>query len=167
MGGGNIMQRRLFYGMPLAIVLTVFIVFVGCNSTSDQESGEGSFSSNGQRIYFTATSSSGEAIIPEGFTMMMHRITCADCHGPKGKGGTVYMMMQSFDVPDISWSELTEQEHEDGDHEDHPPYTEETLKQAITQGLDPAGDTLDEFMPRWQMSEQDLNDLVGFIKTLK
>ena len=161
------MKRWLFYGMSLALILTAFIVFVGCNSTSGQESGEGSFSSNGQRIYLTATSSSGEAINPEGFTMMMHRVACADCHGPEGKGGTVYMMMQSFDVPNITWSELTGQEHEEGGHEDHPPYTEETLKRAITQGLDPAGQPLDEFMPEWQMSEQDLNDLVDFIKTLK
>lgn len=128
---------------------------------------DGSFTSNGQRIYFTATSSSGEAIIPEGFNMMMHRIACVDCHGPEGKGGTVYMMMQRFDVPNITWPELTGQEHEEGGHEDHPPYTEETLKRAITRGLDPAGNSLEEFMPRWQMSAPDLNDLVDYIKTLK
>ncbi len=153
------MKRQLYFGAITVITLSLIVLLAACSARG--EPAEGSFSSNGQRIYFTATSSSGEAIIPEGFTMMMHRIACVDCHGPEGKGGTVYMMMQSFDVPDITWPVLT------GQHEDHPPYTEETAKRAIAQGVDPAGNELEEFMPRWQMVEQDLNDLVSYIKTLK
>jgi cytochrome c oxidase subunit 2 len=49
---------------------------------------------------------------------------------------------------------------------DHP-HTEETLKRAITQGLDPAGNPPECPMPSWQMSGQDLDDLVRFIETLK
>lgn len=97
---------------------------------------------------------------------MHHPITCVSCHGPDGRGGEVTMMMLQFDVPDITWDNLTEEEEHE-EHEEHPPYTEETLKRAITQGLDPAGEMLEELMPRWQMSEQDLDDLVDFIKTLK
>jgi cytochrome c oxidase subunit 2 len=167
------MKKWSTRGLIMALILAAVMAFAGCSSPSyspvepvGQEPGT-SFESNGQRIYFTATSSSGEAITPEGFTMMMHRIACVDCHGPEGKGGTVSMMMRSFDVPNITWSHLTEEEHEEEDHEDHPPYTEETLKRAITQGLDPAGEPLDEFMPKWQMSAPDLSDLVDFIKTLK
>ncbi len=82
------------------------------------------------------------------------------------------MMMWSFNVPDITWDNLTEEEHREEpdsgeEHEEHPPYTSETLKLAITRGINPAGEPLDEEMPRWQMSTQDLNDLVDFIKTLK
>jgi mono/diheme cytochrome c family protein len=103
---------------------------------------------------------------------MMHTIACANCHGSDGKGGRVNMMMWSFNVPDITWDKLTGEEHheeqENGEqHEEHPPYTEETLKSAITGGINPAGEPLDEEMPRWKMSTQDLNDLVNFIKTLK
>ena len=153
------MKRRLYVGAIIVGILSAIALLTACSRDSH--------SSNGERIYFTATSSSGEAVTPEGFTMMMHRIACVDCHGPEGKGGMVYMMMQSFDVPNITWPELTGQEHEEGGHEDHPPYTEETLKRAITRGLDPAGQPLDEFMPKWQISTQDLNDLVSYIKTLK
>ena len=82
------------------------------------------------------------------------------------------MMMWAFDVPDITWDSLTEEEHHEDkakaeEHEEHPPYTEETLKRAITQGVDPAGEPLDQEMPRWRMSELDLDDLVKFVKTLK
>ena len=79
------------------------------------------------------------------------------------------MMMQNFDVPDITWQRLTEEEHheeEEAEHEEHPPYTEETIRQAITKGINPAGEPLDEEMPRWKMSQQDLNDLMEFLKKL-
>jgi len=130
------------------------------------------YSSNGERIYFTAESSSGEPITYSGSIRMMHSITCANCHGPDGKGGRVNMMMSYFDAPDITWDNLTEEEHskdEEGEekHEEHPPYNEDTLKSAITRGINPAGEPLDEEMPRWRMSGQDLDDLVEFIKTLE
>ena len=135
----------------IAIGLISLLVLAGCGP---------SFSSNGQRIYFTAKSASGQPITYSGGpgTMMSGRLTCVNCHGSEGHGGRVTLMMQSFDVPNIAWPELTA---------DDPSYTEETLKRAITQGLDPDGDPLKYPMPRWQISDPDLNDLVGFIKTLK
>lgn len=81
------------------------------------------------------------------------------------------MMMWRFSTPDITWDNLAQEEHNDEkqgeeEHEEHPPYTEETLKRAITRGIDPAGEPLDDIMPRWRMTESDLSDLVEFIKTL-
>jgi len=168
------MKNSLKFGLIGILMFSVFLALAGCYRPPVYPSGmtgtaiDGSyFESNGQRIYFTATSSSGQPITPQGYSMMMNNITCADCHGPAGHGGTVQFMMQSFDVPDITWPELTGQEHNEEGHEDHPPYTEQTLKQAITQGIEPDGSPFEYPMPRWQMSEQDLNDLVEFIKTLE
>jgi mono/diheme cytochrome c family protein len=124
------------------------------------------YQSNGERIYLEAESSSGEPITRVGGFMMMHRIACVTCHGEDGKGGRVAMMMWTIDVPDITWNHLTEEEHGD-EAEGHPPYTEESLKRAITEGIEPDGEYLDEFMPIWQMTEEDLNDLVEYIKTLE
>jgi cytochrome c oxidase subunit 2 len=138
----------------LAVLISVSLAAAGCGR---------SFSSNGQRIYFTSESNSGQPITyTEGPGMMMQgRLACVNCHGPEGHGGRVTLMMQTFEAPNITWPDLT------AAGMDHPPYTEETLKRAITQGLDPAGEPLEYPMPRWQMSESDLNDLVDFIKTLK
>jgi hypothetical protein len=81
------------------------------------------------------------------------------------------MMMSYFDSPNVTWDVLSqEEEHEEepgqGEHREHPPYTEVTLKRAITEGVDPAGERFDDEMPHWRMSRQDLDDLVEFIKTL-
>ena len=141
------------FGLLAVLVLAVpwSLSAAGCGN---------SFSSNGQRIYSTAESASGQLILYSGGpgTMMQGRIACANCHGQDGKGGRIDFMMRSFDVPDITWTNLTQ---------DNPPFTEETLERAIIQGIDPEGDPLEYAMPRWQMSAQDLNDLVGFLKTLK
>lgn len=134
----------------------------------------GQFDSNGERIYFTGTSNSGDAIraqMPGMHRMQGAGMVCADCHGPDGRGGTVRMMMGSYHAPDIRYETLTadlhEHEGDEGDHEEHPPYTEETIKRAITDGVDPSGEPLAFPMPRWQMSESDLNDLLDYLKTLK
>lgn len=129
----------------------------------------GQFRSNGERIFFTATSDSGQPITAEMAGMgTMHpgMMTCATCHGTDGRGGTVNMMMGTFEAPDIRYRTLTEGEHE-GTPAEHPPYTDETIKRAITQGIDPAGNPLDWPMPRWRMSERDLDDLLDYLKTLE
>lgn len=131
------------------------------------------FASNGERIYFTGSSRSGGTISYEqgpGGGMMAGMLACADCHGPEGRGGRVRMMMQSFEAPDIRWETLTAEEgdhqHEEGEQHQHPPYSPETLGRAIAEGIDSAGEPLDPVMPRWQMSEQDLADLIAFLRTL-
>ncbi len=175
-------MRKPKFCTPLAVMIVVLVLggaslLSACSFSARVVGGSRpSFGSNGERIYFRAESSSGQPIrYSGGVTMMMQRRnTCANCHGADGKGGRLtIMMMSSLKSPDITWHNLTEAGHEDEqqqeeeEHEGHPPYTEETLKIAITRGINPAGERLDEEMPRWRMSESDLSDLVEFIKTLE
>ncbi len=128
-----------------------------------------SFTSNGQQIFLTGTSQSGDAITARiGYMQMANGATsCADCHLEDGRGGSWRTMMGSFRVPDITYPVLTsKQEHEEGGRK-HPPYTEATIKRAITQGVDPAGQPLQPPMPRWSMSARDLNDLMQYLKNLR
>ena len=53
---------------------------------------------------------------------------------------------------------------EDG-HGDHESYDDATLRRAITKGADPSGEQLDPSMPRWSVAEQDLADLIEFIRS--
>jgi cytochrome c oxidase subunit II len=132
------------------------------------------YESNGERIYFTGTSDSGDVIRADMSGMggmMAGRMACVDCHDADGRGGTFRMMMGTYTAPDIRYATLTEEEHggegEEGEHEEHPPYIDETIKRAITEGIDPGGEALEWPMPRWEMSESDLNDLLAFLKTLE
>jgi mono/diheme cytochrome c family protein len=134
----------------------------------------GQFESNGERIYFTGRSSSNQPVVPDlvgrGRMASAGRLACANCHGPEGRGGRITLMMESFQVPDIRYGTLTATEGggtSEADHEEHPPYTDETIKEAITLGVDPSGDPLDWPMPTWRMSEGDLEDLLAFLKTLE
>jgi hypothetical protein len=48
-----------------------------------------------------------------------------------------------------------------------PQYTDALIDRAITQGINPAGKPLDWTMLRWEMTEEDLNDLIAYLKTLR
>jgi cytochrome c oxidase subunit II len=128
-----------------------------------------SYASNGERVYFTGQSETDPQITSQ--MQGMHRMqagsmACADCHGSDGRGGTVRMMMSSFDAPDIRYSTLIEGEHGDA-HGEHAPYMDEDIKRAITEGIDPAGEELEWIMPRWEMTDEQLNDLIAYMKTLE
>ncbi len=124
------------------------------------------FKSNGQRIYYTATSTSGPPITATGgpHWFQMHGGSCVDCHGPDGRGGYTVPMTDVV-APNVTYSALTSKEHE-MHGEEHPPYTEALIKRAITKGLEPAGKPLSYAMPRWSMSSGELNDLIAYLKTL-
>jgi len=75
------------------------------------------------------------------------------------------MMMRTFEAPDIRYRSLTAEEHSEG--EIGYIYTDEAIKRAITEGMEPDGELLEWPMSRWRMSEDDLNDLLEFLKSLE
>lgn len=132
----------------------------GAEGTQPQE-----YVSNGQMIYFTGRNQQDQRIPFDGAPMWLytHGGSCASCHGADGRGGAPVMM--GTEIPaDIRYGHLIEEENEEG--EEHPPYTDELIKRAITLGLNPAGEPLDPTMPRWRMSDQDLDDVIQYLKTL-
>lgn len=126
------------------------------------------FASNGERIYYTGTSERTGQIPFRGGPMWLwvHGGSCVDCHGVDGRGG-VPIMMGTEIPPDIRYTALTEEEHDaHGAEEAHPAYTETSIERAITLGVEPDGHELDWTMPRWQMNQEDLKDVVEYLKTL-
>ncbi|MDG6245071.1 MAG: cytochrome c [Methanolobus sp.] len=125
------------------------------------------FSSNGETIYYTGYNESGQKIA---FSygpnwLYVHGGSCVNCHGVDGKGGVPIMM--AYVIPsDITYDSLTSVEHEMQDGDEHEVYTDESIKAAIRDGVDPSGKGLDLAMPRWKMSEEDLNDTVEYLKEL-
>lgn len=137
---------------------------------------EGASVGNGERIYFTATSTRGGRIRYAGGPnfggmMMGSYLTCASCHGPEGRGGLHQMHMQLMDAPDIRYvalsSETGEHGHEENEHnDDHGEYGMEAFRKAVVEGQHPDGEPLSREMPRWQMREEDLADLFAFLKSI-
>ncbi|MDO9229214.1 MAG: cytochrome c [Syntrophales bacterium] len=123
--------------------------------------GTGVFRSNGERIYFTTTSERGTAItytdgpLSSGWMMMGGQLVCVSCHGPNGRGGKHNMgMMQVMDAKDIRWSVLQRE------------FDAEKFRLAVVKGQDPDGTKMKLDMPRWNISNEDLADLIAFLKTL-
>lgn len=123
--------------------------------------GATSYSSDGQRIYLTGVGTNGQDIprtaprVSRG-ALMMGGDGCGSCHAANGRGGTISMMTgTAIKAPDITYAELIKAD-----------FTDATIQGAIRDGLDEAGTPLKDAMPRWQMSEADLNATITYLKAL-
>jgi hypothetical protein len=151
--------------LVLAILASLFLAACGARAQQDASPGTawgtGAFSTNGERIYFTGTSERGKAItytggpVSNSWMMGGGQLACASCHGTDGRGGVHNMgMMQTMDAKDIRWSVL------------QPEFDAGKFKLAVTQGQDPDGTQLSMDMPRWNIGDEDLADLIAYLKTL-
>jgi len=128
-------------------------------ATETPEQSAGPLQSNGQDIYFTGVDDQGLPVIYTDGTAWykVHDGGCVQCHGPDGKGELPVAIGQAA-PPSIQWPALTSR----GTLE----YTEADVKRALTEGIGANGKPLATDMPRYQLSERDLNDLIAFMKTL-
>ena len=122
----------------------------------------------GKQIYLEGTSPTGGEITAsvgtEGVSLPASAVPCASCHGTDGlgrpEGGVI--------PPDIRWSELTkayDHVHENGRR--HPAFDENSLARLIRTGLDPASNRLDKSMPLYNMSVEDMDSLVAYLRFLE
>ncbi len=166
----------------IILVFSIQILLFGCGPFADHQMGNGttwapgSFNSNGKQIYFTATSNRGTPISYKGGQttgmMMGGNLACVSCHGTDASGGKHTMNMDTMDAPDIRWSALSVGHHGKGEadslkqhHEE--VYDFESFKNSVVNGKHPDGDVVNKDMPRWQMSDADLTDLMNYLKSLK
>ena len=79
------------------------------------------------------------------------------------------MHMQVMDAPDITYASLSgelEEHGEDSHDDEHGEYGLDEFRRAVIEGQHPDGDSLNRDMPRWRMSDEDLADLLEFLKSL-
>ena len=150
--------------------LLPLLLLVSCSPGQEHFGGRpASLASNGERIYFTGTSVSGQAIIASGGDSMMSRHRsmhgggCALCHDAEREGGRLWPQFW-IKAPALTAEALFADSHEHDGHGDHGNYDAESLRRAITTGLNPAGKPLDSAMPRWTMSPADLDDLIAYLR---
>jgi len=169
--------RSLWIGVGLAVTgllgLVVIVPLLLGNATQYAGSsfglGQRTFSSPGERLFLTGRGANGAAIprsIRSMAGMMVSGGGCADCHGPDGRGRTVGAMMGSFETPDIRWSTLVSSGGTHSSEEGHVAFDETTFARALRDGADPEGTRLDPPMPRWQVTDREVRDLIAYLKTL-
>jgi ABC-type branched-subunit amino acid transport system substrate-binding protein len=91
-------------------------------------------------------------------------VRCANCHGSDGLGRPEGGVRPA----NITWSELTKAYghiHDNGRR--HPAFDDASLKRALTEGIDPAGNPLDGAMPRFNISRRDFESLLAYLKKLE
>jgi len=123
--------------------------------------------SRGKTIYTTGRSPTGNELsfwlAGGGQRLPSGGVTCATCHGEDGRGG------REGDVraPDITYETLTKPGHVTlPSGRKRASYTDALLARAITQGLDSSGQKLNLLMPRWSLSDSELQDLLRYLKRL-
>lgn len=122
----------------------------------------------GKRIYVEGESESGSpinAVVSRGGTSIPASILpCVGCHGDDGKGRPEGGVVPS----DITWNKLTTNYgHEHAYGRSHPAFDEASVAAAIAGGTDPADNSLDVAMPRYNMSAADLADLIVYLQHIE
>jgi len=172
-------RRTLWWGLGLMVIGIIGVYMHGPGSGSMAPfSGwggggtydKGSYASNGERIYYLGIDCDEQRLRFRGGPHWLRTMggSCINCHGPDGKGGMPVMM--GTHIPgDIRYSALISGEHH-GDEKDEEgevhAYTDEDIKRAIREGIEPSGERMDRTMPKWNMSDEDLNGLLEYLKEL-
>jgi ABC-type branched-subunit amino acid transport system substrate-binding protein len=122
----------------------------------------------GKQIYFEGVSPRGTeitAVVGDEAAMLPgSAMPCSGCHGSDGlgrpEGGVIPL--------DIRWSELVKtygHVHHDGRR--HPAFDDDSFIRSMIAGVDPANNQMDRSMPMYQMSGEDMQDLVAYMKVLE
>lgn len=143
----------------------------------------------GERIYWEGVGRDGEdfpVTVQGDVRERSSRFTCVGCHRPSGFGSSEGGQF----VPPITQPILFNDMHANREHRNRrfrdvfkekqgtefnsrvrlpdlrPAYTEESLAQAIRNGVDPTEREFSEAMPRYDLGDQAMADLIAYLKTL-
>jgi ABC-type branched-subunit amino acid transport system substrate-binding protein len=113
----------------------------------------------------------GESVSGQEVTALMGEIdvpaatlTCAGCHGMKGQGITE----GGVTAGPLTWSFLTKPYgHADEGGRKHGAFSETSFVRMLTAGLDPAGNKLAVAMPTYRMSQEDMTNLIAYLKVIE
>lgn len=120
----------------------------------------------GKAFYLRGESSSGQAV-----TAMVGEIdvpastmTCSGCHGARGEGKTE----GGVTAGNLTWSYLTKPYgHADEGGRKHPAFSDGSFIRTLTAGLDPGGNKVSVAMPTYRMPQQDMANLIAYLKRIE
>ncbi|MCB9232375.1 MAG: ABC transporter substrate-binding protein [Bacteroidia bacterium] len=156
------MKYNLF---GVILILGLALLLAGNRPAFVSDGGLTPSQARGQMIYTTGQTGNGEEItaLMSGVTVPASVMPCINCHGEQGQGKPEGGVSPS----NLTWPSLTRNySGEKKNGRTHPPYNEKSLVKAISMGLDPAGNKLEGIMPRYQMSQQAMEDLISYLKVI-
>ena len=130
--------------------------------------GKETFASNGEQIYYTGVSAKTGQVWSTGGPAWFRAgaYGCVACHGVHGQGG-VPVTMEGPIPADIRYSALVTGQYDHAKQQADAYDSQAHIKRLVTSGIEPDGGQCDSTMPRWQMKESDLNDLIAYLKTFR
>lgn len=119
----------------------------------------------GKALYLRGESASGQEItaLLNDLDVPASTLTCAGCHGARGEGKTE----GGVTAGNLVWSNLTKSyghTHDNG--RKHGAFSETSFVRALTAGVDPSGNKLAVAMPAYRMPQQDMADLLAYLKRI-
>src|ERR1700752_246468 len=119
----------------------------------------------GKALYLRGESASGQEItaLLNDLDVPASTLTCAGCHGTRGEGKTE----GGVTAGSLVWSNLTKSyghTHDSG--RKHGAFSDTSFIRALTAGVDPAGNKLAVAMPVYRMPQQDMADLIAYLKRI-
>ena len=119
----------------------------------------------GKEIYLRGESPSGKKITAMlgDFDVPASTMSCGGCHGLRGEGKTE----GGVSAGNLTWANLVKPYgHTHPSGRKHSAFDERLFTRSLVQGLDPAGNELAVAMPRFEMSPEDMADLIAYLKRI-
>ncbi len=172
----------------VALLLAVVAPPNALGDPYDPSAGPQETSSPGERMYREGLLQSGEpmtAIVKGDIAVPGTAFTCVSCHLRSGLGsleGTVYTPpttgpwlfkpFKGYELPTYETQPFVPKPIVDYNAQFHqrpparPVYTDKTLADLLRTGIDPAGRPMKDIMPCYDLSDQDMDHLICYLKTL-
>ena len=120
----------------------------------------------GKALYLRGESPSGREItaLLGDIDVPASTLNCAGCHGLRGEGKTE----GGVTAGNLTWSNLIRPYgHTHSSGRKHSAFNERLFSRALVQGVDPTGNQLAVAMPRYEMSPEDISDLIAYLKRIE
>src|SRR6185503_20079488 len=158
------MNRRVI--LSIAFVLTLSCGLFAQQAAPAKERGLTPAERRGKALYLRGESPSGKEI-----TAMLGDVDvppstmpCAGCHGLRGEGKTE----GGVTAGNLTWTNLIKPYgHTHPSGREHGAFDEKLFMRSLVDGVDPAGNKMAVAMPRFQMSSEDIADLIAYLKRIE
>jgi cytochrome c oxidase subunit 2 len=154
-------RRILFVGLAAVLVVGVVAMVAACGAESETPADV----ALGETIYVEGTDAEGTPIARTTEAGILAQTGCFGCHGTDAKGRSIDTKLGEFDTPDIRWSVISQPFPNDEGGTD-PAYNPASFAKAVREGIDSGGGQLDPVMPRWEMTDPEVNAVIAYLQTL-